>query len=147
VGTFDSSEEHPHSKIRRYIITGLAFVALAALGCWYLLRYHTEKTTVHRFLDAVIAGRMQDAYRIWKPSSAYSYPMFLEDWGPNGYYGPVKSYKIEDATGRGPVVVIVVDVNPYQPFPNNNDVLRQSKTKEVSLWVELKSESISIAPY
>jgi cytochrome oxidase assembly protein ShyY1 len=49
VALFDGTEEHPPSKIRRYIITSVAFVILVALGCWYLLRFHKETNTVKQF--------------------------------------------------------------------------------------------------
>jgi hypothetical protein len=152
VGIFDSTEEHPPAKIRRYIITGIAFVALVAGGCWYLLRYHTEKNTVRHFLNAVAAGNMEEAYGIWKPVPTYSFKDFLDDWGPEGYYGPVKSFHVEGAEeikrGSQPVsgVVITVEVSPYTPFPGNDDVAKQSKTKEVHLWVEFKDLSISFPP-
>jgi hypothetical protein len=152
VGIFDSTEEHPPAKIRRYIITGLAFVLLVAGGCWYLLRYHTEKNTVRLFLDTVAAGKMEEALRIWKPSPTYSFKDFLEDWGPDGYYGPVKSYHFESAgvLKRGPEppsgVIITVEVSPYSPFPDIHDAAKQSKTKEVRLWVEFKDQSISFPP-
>jgi hypothetical protein len=146
VGIFDSSDEHPPSKIRRYIITSLAFVALVGLGCWYLLRFHNEKSTLHHFMDAVVAGDFQGAYKVWKPSPTYSYKAFLEDWGPDGYYGPVQSYHVENAIGRGSIVVVVVDISPFRPFPGNDDVAKQVKTKEVRFWVNVNDESISIEP-
>jgi hypothetical protein len=152
VGIFDSTEEHPQAKIRRYIITGIAFVALVAGGCWYLLRYHTEKNSVRQFLNAVAAGNMEEAYRIWKPVPTYSFKDFLDDWGPEGYYGPVKSFHMESAEeikrGSQPVsgVVITVELSPYTPFPGNDDVAKQNKTKEVHLWVEFKDQSISFPP-
>ena len=148
MGLFDSSEEHPPDKLRRYIITGAAFIALIAVGCWYLLRFHTEKQTIRHFMDTVIAGNMDEAYRIWKPSETYSLKDFLEDWGPNGYYGPIKSYHIEDiehlkdASG----VVTVIELSPYSPFPDDHDAAKQSKTKEVRLWVELKDQSLGFPP-
>jgi hypothetical protein len=148
VGIFDSTEEHPPAKLRRYIITGLAFAALVAFGCWYLLRYHAEKSTIHHFFTAVDAGQMDQAYRIWQPSATYSFKDFLEDWGPESYYGPVKSFKII-ATHRplgGSGVMIKVAVSPYQPFPDDSDVAKQSKTKEVTLWVEFRDQRISFPP-
>lgn len=149
---FDGGEEHPAHKVRRYIITGLVFVALVVGFCWYLLRFHKEKNTVRHFLDAVAAGKMEEAYRIWKPAETYSYNDFLEDWGEQSYYGPVKSYRIEDAQeikrGSNPVsgVVIAVELSPYSPFPAESDVGKQVKTKEVRLWVEFKDQSISFPP-
>lgn len=152
MGIFDSTEEHPPARIRRYMITGLAFVVLVASYSAYLLRYHKEKNTVRAFLGTVVAGKMEQAYRMWNPSPSYSLKDFLEDWGPDGYYGPVKSYRIENAqeNKRGVVaasgVDIVVAVSPYDPFPPINDNERQSKTKEVRLRVEYKDQSIGFAP-
>jgi hypothetical protein len=148
VSIFDSSEEHPPAKIRRYIITGLVFLLLVAGACWYLLRFHTEKKTIHHFLSTLAAGDMEEAYKIWKPTATYSFKDFLEDWGPKGYYGPVKSYRIEDVEHLkgGSGVVVVVDVSPYQPFPDDRDFAKASKTQKVHLWVEFKDQSISFQP-
>lgn len=152
MGLFDSTEEHPPAKLRRYIISGLVFAVLVVLFCWWLLRFHAEKNTVRHFMDAVAAGKMEDAYRMWTPLATYSFQDFLEDWGPNSYYGPVRSYRIESAQEikRGSEspsgVVVTVEVSPYQPFPDSNDAARQSKTKEVRLWVEFRDQSISFPP-
>jgi hypothetical protein len=148
VGIFDSTEEHPPAKVRRYIITGIAFVLLAALFCAYLLRYHTEKNTARHFLSSVAAGNLDEAYRTWKPTETYSMKDFLEDWGPNGYYGPVKSYHIENTEQAkgGSEVIVVVELSPDNPFPSKDDFAKQSKTKEVRLWVEVKNQSITFAP-
>ena len=149
MGVFDSTAEEPHSKVRRYIITGVAFAALASVGIWYyVLRFHTEKKTVNEFLNALVAGQTEQAYHIWKPVPSYSYKDFLEDWGPDGYYGPVKSFHIETAQHPrgGTGVVVVVELSPYQPFPADNEAAKQSKTKEVHLWVEYKDQSLSFPP-
>ena len=143
---FDSIEQRPPSRKRRYIITGLALATLLAGSVWWLLRYHTEKVTIRHFMIAVIAGNLKQAYQIWKPSQSYSFNDFVEDWGPSGYYGPVKSFRIvkrpEHRPG-GSGVVIKIEVSPYDPFPQDDDQVKQSKTKEVSLWVEFKDQSIS----
>jgi hypothetical protein len=148
VGIFDSSEEHPPDKIRRYIITAIVFVALLVGAAWYLLRFHTEKRTVHHFLDTVVAGQMEAAYKIWNPSESYSFKDFTEDWGPQGYYGPIRSYRLEDTEHLrdGSGVVVVVEVSPYEPFPGDRDAAEQSKTKEVRLWVEFKDQSLGFPP-
>ncbi len=44
-------------------------------------------------------------------------------------------------------VEIKVRLSPYQPFPEDNDFPKQSKTKEVTLWVQFGDESISFPPY
>jgi hypothetical protein len=40
----------------------------------------------------------------------------------------------------------VVAVSPYQPFPADDDVTKQNKTKEVKIWVEFKDQSMSYPP-
>jgi hypothetical protein len=149
VGLFDSTEEHPPSKVLRYIITGLVFVGLIAGFIAYQLRFHTEERTLRHFMDAVVAGKMDEAYRIWKPSETYSFKDFLEDWGPDGYYGPIKSYHLEHIEKNKPNasgVVATIELSPYQPFPDDHDAAKQSKTKEVRLWVEFKDQSLGFPP-
>jgi hypothetical protein len=41
---------------------------------------------------------------------------------------------------------VVVDISPFRPFPRNDDVAKQVKTKEVRFWVNVNDESISIEP-
>jgi len=149
VGLFDSTEEHPPSKVLRYIITGVVFVGLIAGFIAYQLRFHTEERTLRHFMDAVAAGKMDEAYRIWKPSETYSFKDFLEDWGPDGYYGPIKSYHLEHIEKNKPNasgVVATIELSPYQPFPDDHDAAKQSKTKEVRLWVEFKDQSLGFPP-
>lgn len=151
MGIFDSTEEHPPAKLRRYIITVVAFGVAVFLFVWYPmgLRFHKERGTIRHFMTAVAAGNVDEAYRIWKPSPTYSMKDFLEDWGPSGYYGPIKSYKIESNQGvkNGSSAAIVVAVSPYQPFPDDNDEAKQNKTQKITLWVDPKDESISFPPY
>jgi hypothetical protein len=153
VGLFDSTEEHPPAKMRRYIITGAVFIAIIVGYCAYLLRFHTEEKTVRHFMDTVVAGNMDEAYRIWKPTATYSFKDFMEDWGPNGYYGPIKSYHLEhlerlpNAAGAAPSgVVATIEVSPYSPFPEDHDAAKQSKTKEARIWVEFKDQSLGFPP-
>jgi len=122
VALFDGTEEHPPSKVRRYIITGLTFVILVVLGCWYLLRFHQETTTVKNFLSTVASGNFDLAYQMWKPAPSFSFKDFMEDWGPNSYYGPVKSFHIESAeemkhgSDSPSGVIVTVEVSPYGHF-------------------------------
>ncbi len=149
MGLFDSGNEEPKSKVRRHVISVVVFVLLVALGIWYLLRFYPEKKAAEHFFDALVAGDTQRAYQIWKPSSSYSYQDFLEDWGPSGYYGPVKSYHVEAAQAapkEGSGVIVVVELSPFQPFPTGNDPEKNRRTKEVRIWVERKDKSLSFPP-
>jgi len=153
VGLFDSTEEHPPAKMMRYVITGLVFIALLIGAAAYLLRFHKEEKTIRHFMDTLVAEDMEEAYRIWKPTPTYSLKDFLEDWGPNGYYGPIKSYHIENlerlpnaSGGASSGVVTTIEISPYQPFPDDHDAAKQSKTKEVRIWVEFKDQSLGFPP-
>lgn len=148
MGLFDGSEE-PNAKKLRYAITGVAFVILMVLGTWYfLLRFISEEHTVEHFMSAVAAGNFQQAYQIWKPHGTYSYGDFIADWGLEGYYGPIKSYRLETAQlprNGGSGVIVVVEISPFSPFPANNDP-HSGRDREVSLWVERSDQSLSFPP-
>jgi len=156
VGLLDSGAEEPQSKLLRYIISGLALAALLAVGFWFLLRYTAEKHTVEHFLDAVVAGNMQQAYQIWHPHSTYTYADFVGDWGKLGYYGPILSYRIVSASepashGGGGVdevsgVIVTVEISPYAPFPDSSDP-KSDRTREVKIWVERSDQSLSFPPF
>jgi len=146
---FDTPQTEQHSsKLRRYVIMVLVFIALVAGASWYLLRYYHEKDTVRHFLNEVSAGNMQQAYKIWKPTGSYSFKDFLQDWGPNGYYGPVRSYHIERATRRSNsnAVDVIVEVSPEKQFPSGSDASEQNQVKEVDLGVRLSDQSLSFPP-
>src|SRR5260370_19063430 len=79
-----------------FALAALAVVAIVIL--WFAFRYYPEKKATERFFDALVAGNTDLAYQLWKPNPTYALKDFLADWGPQGYWGPVKSYKIEHAT-------------------------------------------------
>jgi len=151
VGLLDSTAEEPHPRLLRYAISVVVFLLLVALGFWYLFRFYPERQAVAHFLDAVVAGDMQRAYQLWHPQTPSSYALkdFMDDWGPNGYYGPIKSYQIESAENPrrgGSGVIVVIDVSPFQPFPGDNDAEKNRRTKVVRLWVERSDKSLSFPP-
>jgi hypothetical protein len=141
-------QEEPGSKAQRDAITVVAAILILLAGLWYVLRFHTEKVTVHHFMDAVVSGQMEQAYRLWKPQPSYGMKDFLDDWGPTGYYGPVKSYRITDAgkAKGGNEIIVLIEVSPYSPFPAADDFSQQSKTKEVHVWVQHTDQSLSFPP-
>lgn len=144
-------EVHPEPPHRRYIKYGLLTLCIAGIlggTLWYLLRFQAEKKTIDVFLDEVMSGQYQQAYRIWQAGSSYTYSDFLQDWGSNGYYGPVRSYQIvtthhpKDGSG----IIIVVDLSPFKPFPSDSDFEKVRQTKQVRLWVEVHDQKLSYAP-
>lgn len=149
MGLFDAVEEPHHAKKRRRIILAVVSVVFVAAGLWWVLRYHTERVTILHFMNAVIAGNMQQAYQIWKPSQSYSFKDFEDDWGPAGYYGPIKSFRVAktDHLRGGSGVEIKVRLSPYNPFPADDDIAKQNRTKDVTLWVQFGDQSISFPPF
>ena len=144
----DAKEEQPHSKTLRYAVTGVASFILLSFALWFfVLRFLAEKRAVTSFMDALVAEKFEDAYKIWKPASSYTYDRFLGDWGTKGYYGPVKSYRVEGAgSPRGSSgTVVLVQMSPESIFPDENDPKSKS-TRVVAIWVEGKDMSFSFPP-
>jgi len=137
------------SKPRAVLYASVGVLIVSAIVLYFAFRYFPEKETADHFFEAVVAGDMNKAYDLWKPSPSYKMNDFVADWGPNGYYGPVKSYRIvsasspRDASG----VVLVVAVSPYSPMPDINDVEKSSKTRFVNVWVDKTTKGFSFPPF
>jgi hypothetical protein len=85
------AEDDRRAEIRRKI----ALVSVALLGLlflyWMFFRNWSEEGALEEFVEALRAKNYQKAYAMWgctgeKPCEGYSYPRFLEDWGPEGKY-------------------------------------------------------------
>lgn len=144
----DANNLEPPSRKRLYVISAIALVVILGIAAWYLLRFMSERRTIGRFMDAVVAGNLDEAYRIWKPHGTYSNEDFLGDWGPKGYYGPILSYRIqsvEEPPNGASGVIVTVEVSPVRPFPSEQDP-QSARNREVRLWVERSDQSISFPP-
>lgn len=149
MGLLDAGAEEPKSKALRYVVSGVALVLLISAALWYFTRYNTEKRTVDRFMRAVAGGDTQQAYQIWHPHSGFSYQDFLSFWGPNGYYSPIKTFRLESAEvppKGGSGVVITVEISEYDPFPKPEETIKSARNREVQLWVERSDQSMSFPP-
>ena len=151
---FDAEYRAP-SRGRRYfftavgvIVTIAVFMAVFPDYLWYPLVYYKEVSTIRHFAIDITRGELRPAYEIWKPSPSYSFKDFTDDWGPQGYYGPVRSYRLgrPQHIKNGSAAEILLDVSPDQPFPGRGDALKLNKIKTVRLWVEFKDQSISFPP-
>ena len=141
-----------HRKSRAMIFTMTAAFIIAVIAVWFWLRFYPEKKAAEQFFNAVVAGDMSTAYRLWKPGPGSSYKLqdFIADWGPTGYYGPVKSYSILKAkspNGSATSVEVRVAISPFSPMPTaNTDPEKSQKTKVVNVWVDTKDKSFSFPP-
>lgn len=140
------AEKPQKSRAMAFTIAAVTLVVLVAL--WFTFRFYPEKKAAERFLDALVAGNTDLAYQLWKPGASYSMKDFLADWGSQGYYGPVKSYKVLRAsspTGANAVAVRVA-LSPFSPMPDASNPEQSRKTKIVSLWVLVSDKSLSFPP-
>lgn len=137
-------QEKPRAVL--YACVGVLLVSVFVL--YFGFRYFPEKEAGERFFNAVVAGDMNKAYELWHPSPSYRMKDFVADWGPEGYYGPIKSYRIVSATSPKDAsgVILVVAVSPYSPMPNVNDAEKSSKTRFVNVWVDSKTKGFSFPP-
>ena len=128
--------------------TAVALVVALGVTLYSVFRYYPEKKVVGQFFDALVAGQTDRAYGLWKPTQSYRKDDFLADWGPGGYYGPVKSYKIMDAKTpkRSESVAVNIAISPYAPMPPEWDAEKSRKTRVVSLWITPSDKSFSFPP-
>jgi len=136
-------------KSRALAFTVATCVIIAIIAIWFVLRFYPEKRAAEEFFNAVVANDMTRAYQLWKPGPSYKMQDFIADWGPTGYYGPVKSYEIMKAkspTGSTTSVEIRVAISPFSPMPSANDPEKSQKTKVVNVWIDSKDKSFSFPP-
>lgn len=138
-------------KSRPLAFTVVAIVLIAVVGLWWAFRFYPEKRAVAHFFDALIAGDTAKAYQLWKPKPSYKMEDFIADWGPNGYFGPVKSYRIlrESSPSGSNAVEVAVAVSPLTPMPDPADPAtkeQSQKTRVVGIWVVSNDKSLTFPP-
>jgi len=140
------AEKPEKSRAMAFTIAALVLVAIVVL--WFTFRYYPEKKAAEHFFDALVGGDSARAYQLWKPSPSYAIKDFLADWGPEGYYGPVKSYKVLRASSPigANAVAVRVAISPFSPMPDASEIEKSRKTKVVSVWVLISDKSFSFPP-
>ena len=140
------AEKPEKSRAMAFTIAALVLVAIVVL--WFTFRYYPEKKAAEHFFDALVAGDTARAYQLWKPSPSYAMKDFLADWGPEGYYGPVKSYRILRASSPigANAIAVRVAISPFSPMPDASEIEKSRKTKVVSVWVLISDKSFSFPP-
>lgn len=110
-------------KRRKTILAILAGLVVLGILVWQLWNWPAEHR-VNNFFSALQQGQYEKAYGIWNhdadwqqhpdkyAKSGYPYGQFMTDWGPNGEYGKITSYKILYATSSlGNSTLMAVSVN------------------------------------
>jgi len=135
----------PPNKRRAAIFTTVALLLVGAVLLWFTFRYYPEKKAAENFFNALVAGDTSRAYQLWKPLDSYKMQDFLADWGPAGYYGPVKSYEIRRAESQlgSNIVKVTVAISPFSPMPDAPDAEKSRKTRIVAIEVISASKALS----
>jgi len=141
-------------KRRNRIIAVVAIVLLCAILGWNF-RHYSEEHLVGQFFAALQQQDYEKAYGIWNHDpdwkqhpqkySAYSFPSFMQDWGPGGEWGLIKSYHVDGSAvpkgGTGTKfdvgssgVVVVVTVN-------------ERVAQKAHIWVEKSDKTLGFSPY
>lgn len=137
------------NKKRVWIFVGGAIVVVAAIVLYFTFRFYPEQRAAQRFFGALAAGDFNTAYNLWKPGPSYQMRDFMTDWGPYGYYGPVKSYRIvrvHSPEGPSDSVTVEVAASPFSPMPDEQDREKSRRTKIVTVWVNSRDKSLSFPP-
>ena len=137
------------SKTRHLKFVAGALVVLAAVVLYLTFRFYPEQRAAQRLFDALVTGDTKRAYQLWKPQPSYRFQDFLTDFGPYGYYGPVKSYKIikiSEPRGSRNNVAVEVAVSPFSPMPDATDAEKSRRTKVVTVWMNTEDKSFSFPP-
>ena len=122
----DATPPKPPRQVGRYMLVALALILVSGAG-YVGLRNFPEEQAISRFLTTLEQGNYREAYRLWQPSPSYSYGDFLHDWGEQGDYGKIRTFKILGSTSKGPdTVIVTVTINDQQP-PHNLVVDRKTK--------------------
>jgi len=147
ISLLDPVPEKSHkSQVLAFTVIGSAVIL--AVVAYFVFRYYPEKKAASHFFDALVVGDTDRAYDLWKPTPSYKKEDFLADWGPSGYYGPIKSFKIMGANSpdKSNSIAVNVAVSPYAPLPSAADAEKSSKTKLVTLWVSPTDKSLTFPP-
>ena len=127
----------------------IAFIVIAVIVLYFAFRFYPEQRAAQHFFDAVVTGDFNAAYKLWHPSPSYQMRDFMTDWGPYGYYGPVKSYKIVRLQAPDRIsnnVAVEVAVSPFSPMPSEQDAEKSARTRIVTIWVNANDKSLSFPP-
>ena len=141
-------------KKRNRIIAIIAIVLVCAILAWNF-RYYPQERLVDHFFAALQQQDYEKAYGIWNHDpdwkqhpqkySQYTFQSFMQDWGPGGEWGLIKSYHVDgsavpkggtgtkfDVSASGVVVVVTVNERVAQ---------------KAHVWVEKSDKTLGFSPF
>jgi len=122
----DAQPSKPPRPIGRYVLLVLGVLIVGAVA-YIFFRNSPEERAISRFLTALEEEKFQEAYNLWQPAQSYTYQDFLNNWGTQGDYGKIRSFKVLGSRSKGKnTVIVTVTINDVQP---PTDLLVDRKTK------------------
>ena len=110
--------DHPEPKKARPLKDRIKvplslFLALVIIGgLLYKFVNYREEAHVQTFMEAVAAGRYDEAYAMWDGDERYDLDDFLVDWGADGFYtSDLLEYDVVDSNSRGSAVIVYARLN------------------------------------
>ena len=153
---FESQPYDPvQARKRRIRIVAISVIVLVCLILAWNFRYYAEERQVDKFFAALQKQDYETAYGIWFHDSGwkqhpqkypdYPFSSFMQDWGPGGQWGLIKSYHVDGSAvpkgGTGTKfdvgssgVVVVVTVN-------------ERVADKAHIWVEKSDKTLGFSPY
>ena len=102
-------------KERLKVPVAIGLVLLVIGGVAYKFANFREERRVGQFMQALIGGQYDAAYRDWDAGESYTMKEFLEDWGKDGYYTKtLHESHIVDSNGKGGAVVVYVSMDNFK---------------------------------
>ena len=141
-------------KRRVWITSAVSIIVILSLLTWNF-RHYPQEHVVDTFFAALQQQDYEKAYGIWNHDpdwkqhpqqySKYTFQGFMQDWGPGGEWGLVKSYHVDGSAvpkgGNGTKfdvassgVVVVVTVN-------------ERVAQKAHVWVEKSDKTLGFSPF
>ena len=133
---YGAEDERRGKRIKTAIYAALAAVAVVLAG-WliaFLFIPNGAERQAQAFLDDLRAGQYQQAYVLWgctaaQPCSAYAFPEFMKDWGPDVL--PADHLQVLNGESCGSGTIVDVDAG---------------KAGDKRLWVENGALTLGFPP-
>jgi len=143
------------ARKKRIRIISIASIVLICAILAYNFRHYPQEHVVDTFFAALQQQDYEKAYGIWNHDpdwkqhpqqySKYTFGSFMQDWGPGGEWGLVKSYHVDGSAvpkvGNGTKfdvassgVVVVVTVN-------------ERVAQKAHIWVEKSDKTLGFSPF
>ena len=147
------AEDERRSQIRRKIAFALLALFGAVLIWWMWFRNFTEERQLAGFVEAIKAKNYQKGYAMFgcnsrTPCTDYTYPKFLEDFGPEGRFKNAGQGVIgRSGHSGGSARKLLLKFKPPDDCPGSIIRVLSFDGIELNLMVNREDKVIGFAPW